>query len=1767
MARAQPQLQLRRQRTGLVLVLLLVCSHAVDIARALPVDHDRIDYDDAFRGEHARRRRATEEEVAAPQCMTADDFSVNPHGDLKSSVDDKPQCRGASVDWESSVIISRTDLAAQKTNLFTRLLVTCTSNDGDCVRDCGSITSTESAQGGNIERPFDVRCEPPLYVYEEEYAGAVFERVRAFTMPRCEIDAQTVEAASGVTLSSFEEDLSDFFDLTSEGERRRRAFEHTDASGAGGEGRRLIESHGSAWAKDADSVPVPDAPLHRDMAHRTLKALRADVYSARYHALASRGAPKHHHRARSTVAHAMDPDEGVFTRLVDAGADDVGARLAQMPAIDPDIVDYVVNGTTTSHWMARWRIMNTLQASRELHLRDMEAHSGVPHPNRRLSSSSSSGGSGRNMLDVVHEAIHAPHGGTALATGSGSLAASLAASPVVRRRLVLPSTVMAAGAMVMSAVALGVATYAAVRADAAYEQAENNANKINNEIVPAIGTLNAFMEDQQLVNAEMLTTTTNLAIQANANTEALASVSTALDEMTVGQQALADQAGTNADAIGDIQANMVANQEATTAALAAAAAERQAILDMQAESTAALTDSMNDVRDSLAANIEVVATTGEARDDSQDELFNTFTAETAATLTRTTTQLRSLSSNVRDLAKLQFEAAAQRGLRRDLAYMFHSTRVDIAAFGWTPFLDASTFQTEVVADADWKWAPGSPKRRLVVDTVRLTRAHRLPGTTLEVPYPPGSNYDLIESEYTIVCDAAELMTRSVPWNTWEDFQTYMAGTASDCMPAGIADMTLEEFEAAYTGGGAALYPPVAGTPLCLCWVEKADTSCPVHLDSADDVPFTPAYAGAGDVQGYAKAGIASTTTNFRPCGSSVVTTGGTHLVRAYVDFAADIEAACTHGSLRNTAAAPATPAFYVSSERLSTIDPSPLYAFTTSAPWHNDTCWMDATRRLASDHFTPAMALVDAFESSWAAALLELNHLDYARYGSVTNDVHVETTQFNSDGASATTFKCDYGTFLATQGARLQPVTRMRPVGEVVKRASWFMPPVPPSELGANDGRPAVFGHDTNPSMFNDMSFQLPTDSLRVGAYDCIVDPLACDVPQVGLDTDLTTFTQYLYDVPQSLMSASPDAALRAGTVNYLMLRSATPVVDNPDELQELQAGYVFTRDMWQGENPDATLDPFDAAGTVAGFYQEVQTRADPLGDGDVECVHDSGVGNGEVCSLLKSHYFNVPNLGGRQAYLANTTAATCGQAIPGRPGYRYTCLSPRSWQYRFTAEIPVGVVAQSLVSACPVIDTSLITSIGVPQVTIRNDAATSTTFAYHFTWEGASEGADAWQVEPVYCRDDGCTPHGGSVPLPVDANSNGDVDEFVTDTDGDYIVETPGVAYSPETMAAMCLDTAPETVEGLAPGASVDVHFSSICSAWTLHVSMASPETGLDAECRTQAFSMVTRKSADNSVPVLYNTEVFYTDTGVQSMAVGMGEAATETFQNIDMQLKFLMAYVAPEAAGQFDSVMDQLTDPPVVNTTGIQEAIGAASAASVAAEEQRATEFDEGIATMVSQADRFAADTAAVEARINASLAAQAENNAQVRADVAAARNASDAVARSLERLADTVERANSHDPVDVTPVDIVDKPDDVILDLDFGLPGLGNILGPVITFIVIAVIIYCCCCVPGCGRAWAMKRMLGPQAGAVMASPGAMQAIAMQAAAAHPELAKAAAATAAVEAKGVASNGPLAYVEDTSGDDDDDDGNERRRLVRSGRRKGRGGGGDDDDGVTAV
>jgi hypothetical protein len=76
MARAQPQLQLRRQRTGLVLVLLLVCSHAVDIARALPVDHDRIDYDDAFRGEHARRRRATEEEVAAPQCMTADDFTA-----------------------------------------------------------------------------------------------------------------------------------------------------------------------------------------------------------------------------------------------------------------------------------------------------------------------------------------------------------------------------------------------------------------------------------------------------------------------------------------------------------------------------------------------------------------------------------------------------------------------------------------------------------------------------------------------------------------------------------------------------------------------------------------------------------------------------------------------------------------------------------------------------------------------------------------------------------------------------------------------------------------------------------------------------------------------------------------------------------------------------------------------------------------------------------------------------------------------------------------------------------------------------------------------------------------------------------------------------------------------------------------------------------------------------------------------------------------------------------------------------------------------------------------------------------------------------------------------------------------------------------------------------------------------------------------------------------------------------------------------------------
>lgn len=351
-----------------------------------------------------------------------------------------------------------------------------------------------------------------------------------------------------------------------------------------------------------------------------------------------------------------------------------------------------------------------------------------------------------------------------------------------------------------------------------------------------------------------------------------------------------------------------------------------------------------------------------------------------------------------------------------------------------------------------------------------------------------------------------------------------------------------------------------------------------------------------------------------------------------------------------------------------------------------------------------AQAVFKVMDKAWSGLVYNLADMEVSLFGVMPADVALTTTEFTYSPVAKTSFKCRILTSVYTLG-EAEPLTtqqlrsvhkymdiRMDPWGNTGTQGdpdSWPTTTSGDPPLGGNVWKQAT----TDPSMFNDASMFLESNMVWAGSKACVVDE--CTTPNVFLASAGTLLpteqSRYTYNVPQGLLSTSPDPAGRIGSPTYIM----SPTSPNGLGLDGL------TLNRWAADYPNDAFDATFASASLHHYYMPL------VKDGNgIHCAASLTAAMGPLCGLLENYLIYTPT---SDEYGDPTVKTECNKDS-------VICFRPKRWSYKQQFVVPQGTTTQSFVSACPTLDTSAILK-GIPTVYLSH--STTATISARITMSG----------------------------------------------------------------------------------------------------------------------------------------------------------------------------------------------------------------------------------------------------------------------------------------------------------------------------------------------------------------------------------------------------------------------------------------------------------------
>ena len=1596
--------------------------------------------------------------------------------------DDNPfatACAESDVAWESEVITSF--LGPNGTQFdYSDLSIRAKSTTGSCVRNCGTISSTETdrTSGAQRTREIDFMAAPPMIVVEAQLAGAVPQRAHTFSSATCDISAKTLMASTGRNQTGvYQAALSAAISHGAEAGGRRLSEDTSCPDASAGAGRRRLASaltpeHDTPTWLGEGVDDMMAMPMHHSVADDHLLDLMRKERAVRVSSVMSRGASSSLKSRGATQSQLLSPKSAIFSRLRDT---DMKTILQDLPSIEPSVwsaaltVVFGKEGPSTPEQATEemenressglvFTVALAMQRSRNAHFQDLYGTEWRSITNA---------GPARSIWDDM--------------TAVSSLdTVSVVGHP---RKLLVGA-------------AIGVAALAV--AGVALDQALKNADAIN-DIVDKMDVLDAAMDaNADLARAAQRTAEASAA-EAAATQDAFLDVQRGFECVEALATAIAAQATENSDRIEELGDEVTSIRAAQNAGFLASAAERAAnterIAQVAADAQVAIDGVYADLTSAVQTTADFLGGRIDALQDNMDASLNSISQDVTLVSDQATSNARS----IRTLSSSLYDERHQRDARRRVTQVFHTLRRQLTQFYWQPFLAASTLSGDNLVDADpesW-WREGSPRRRMKIDTMDVYTVRRGEGLSSDIYGGGGTNHELRKDRFTLFCDAAVLMVDAMPWWTPKDLLVLLGNSDTCAPPDALGNGGLDTYDAwaeAYIQpDGSSTWNPEM-RPLCKCWFEASASSCPINLGSDTARAVTRGTGESVDMSKHlGKPGLAGIPVTgggmtHDPCSGATVSSipEATRQIASLANYTAAMVDVCAPADGRDLShllpsdfqklsgdvadALPLSASVSVS-ERLSTVMPDVGFVVALGAPYSNSSvCGTDSTTLSELTHTTPASAFEYFMRNSWRATFDDLKHLDIARYGSMGNDVTVHERSFNIDIGSASTFTCHDVEFAGIQGG-MEPVYRLRPQGYVKRFEAW-MAPVPPSAPGAADGRPAVHYTTSDPEIVVDLDFMIPTDTVYVGNPECMFRP--CARPPVREYVNGTfPDVRYLYDIPGNDLSLNPDPTVRVGTASYLLYKNTT-LDPATGDYPALDPAFQYTLDDWQADHPGETFDVTAAGADISSFMREVVETPGGLGAGDVTCSGEGSPGDGSLCTLLANFYFVVPSFAvdpetgaasGVHAYLADTPAAACAT-----PGSGVLCLAPRDWDSIAVARVPVGEISQTLGSACPEVNDELLVNSGIPTLRLANRGTSPIEFQYDWAFAGPNTNLDSPNAQTAW---DLLRAGDPDAPHPCYGESQLDVDGGV-----------------------------------IAAGSSVNLQATisngvSLCSQWTLTLRIPDPATLLWTQCAVHNVSISNiglMPALTSGEDLTFTTEYTFPidDTAAQAQLQSVGDATSSILTDRDIRQRYLTAHTpGGEAAYQeYLTTITGYTPPPDLGQ--LASNFSGEADATRERDAERAANAQAALDASIADSEAFSAATAVSQAAVDAAfdnLRAQNDAlNATVAAQAAAVLALQDAVANqaeatrnfttlveaftniTLEHVDTSIARALGDIGGTVTDIaegavegvvtvaegaaDLAKEAMDEALGLISGLLGLGGFLGDIIDFIFMALIIVGIC-----------------------------------------------------------------------------------------------------------
>lgn len=321
-------------------------------------------------------------------------------------------------------------------------------------------------------------------------------------------------------------------------------------------------------------------------------------------------------------------------------------------------------------------------------------------------------------------------------------------------------------------------------------------------------------------------------------------------------------------------------------------------------------------------------------------------------------------------------------------------------------------------------------------------------------------------------------------------------------------------------------------------------------------------------------------------------------------------------------------------------------------------------------------AVFKVLEKAWVGMVNGLADMEVTMFGVMPADVELTTSEFSYSPEAKTSYKCRYLTSIYTLGGteplqtqQLRSVhkymsVRMDPWGNTGTSSnpdSWIK--TPSGAIALNN----VWEQTTSdPGLFNDATVFLESNMVWAGSKDCMVNE--CTSPDVFLANAgarlPTEQTRYTYNVPQGLLSTSPDTAARIGSPTYIM-SPKTPEQLGPDGI---------TLNEWVATNNGNPFDPLSASASLHHYYMPLVKDGNNL-----HCENSLTAAMGPICGLLDNYVVYTPT---SDEYGDPDITTECNKPD-------VLCFRPKRFKYRQQFVVPQGTTSQSFVTACPTLDTS----------------------------------------------------------------------------------------------------------------------------------------------------------------------------------------------------------------------------------------------------------------------------------------------------------------------------------------------------------------------------------------------------------------------------------------------------------------------------------------------